>query len=194
MGFLSDSVEADLSALLMAAQREDGRGSATDKIIRRFEPLVARIGYRLAGGRPDREDVENAARLGLLQAVRRHRGDVAGFPSYAKKFAEGSAGRELRHWAPPVDTRLTPLGSAPDCAVSPPQPSIDETFGTSGWGHGATQAAVETLSPAQQQLLSRRYIDDADLADIAGESGTTVSAVSQRLTTAHRRLRLLLAA
>ena len=46
--------------------------------------------------------------------------------------------------------------------------------------------AIAALSPTQRELLLRRYVNDLSLADIGARTGTTVSAVRQRLDTAHR--------
>lgn len=193
MGFLRSDDGAALADLISVAQAEPATDLAIIEIIRRFEPLVSRIGYRLAGNQSFREDVQNAARLGLAQAVQRHSGAVDGFPTYAKRYMTGAANRELARWLPPPEVVFTTLDAVAPC-IEGTSPSVEAFLEGDGWGHGETATAIRSLPIAQQQLLYRRYVDDAGLNELARDSDTTPAAVSQRLGTAHRRLRYLLAA
>ena len=62
------------------------------------------------------------------------------------------------------------------------------------WGDGALAAAIGRLTVSQQVIVECRYVNDEELSTIARATGTTVSAVSQRLATIHRQLELALAA
>ena len=61
-------------------------------------------------------------------------------------------------------------------------------------GGGPVARAIATLKPAQRQIAVSRYVTDASVANIAQATGTTASAVSQRLATIHRAVETALAA
>jgi DNA-directed RNA polymerase specialized sigma subunit len=194
MGFLRNYPETDLADLITEAQtrgRNDDR--AINEIVRRFERLTRKIGRQAADGRPYRADVENAARFALTRAVYRHQGNAFTFPAYARLYMTGAARREVGRWLEPDDWSVVELDEAkPHDVVA--VGGVEELADHIGWGFGDAAGVVSALDPARQRVLARRYIDDADLSTIAGEAGTSVSAISQRLSTIHRQLRPTLAA
>lgn len=190
----SISEGTDLSDLIAEAQdpgRQDDR--AIREIVSRFDPLVRKVGRTWASGKPWREDVESAARFALTKAVGRHRGSVQGFPAYAKLHMKGAAKREAARWGNPGGWFPIEFNEFEtfDRGMTT---SIEDTDDRSCWGSGETADVIAELRPDQQHLLVRRYRDLANLAEIADETGCSVSAVSQRLTTVHRRLAVALAA
>jgi RNA polymerase sigma factor (sigma-70 family) len=194
MGILRHYPDADLGDLITEAQTlRSTNDLALTEIVRRFERLTRKIGRQIADGRPYRADVENAARLALTRAVYRHDGDTCTFPAYARLYMTGAARREVSQWLEPADWSLVELDEAKPKDLKAIVP-IEELADHAGWGFGDTADIITTLDDRRQRLLTRRYIDDADLAEIATESGTSVPAVSQRLSTIHRQLRRVLAA
>ncbi len=195
MGLLRSYEEASLGDLITEAQALAGSADhrAVNEIVRRFEPLTKKIGRQTACRRVYREDVESAARFALTQAVRYHRGQPETFPAYAKKYMLGAGWREANRWRKPDERSVVELVPAEPADVNTAV-TVEEAIGHRGWGFGATADAVATLSPMQQRLLRRRYIDDADLTEIAMEAAVSVPAISQRLRTVHRRLEGALAA
>lgn len=194
MGIFCSYPEADLGDLITEAQtlgQTDDR--AITEIVRRFEGLTKKIGRQVANGRTYRADVENAARFALTRAVYRHRGETRTFPAYARLYMTGDARREIGQWLQPDDLSVVELDEAKPKDVITIVP-IEELADQAGWGSGDTADVITTLDQGRQRLLRRRYIDDADLATIAAEAGTSVSAISQRLSTIHRQLRSVLAA
>jgi DNA-directed RNA polymerase specialized sigma subunit len=193
MGILRYYAEADLGDLITQAQTlgsSDGR--AITEIVGRFEGLTRKIGRQVADGRAYRPDVENAARFGLTQAVCRHRGDTRIFPAYARLYMTGAARREVGRWLEPVGCSPVELDEAKPKDVMTVVPVED--LANPVWGFGDTADVITSLDEGRRRLLTRRYVEDADLATIASEAGTSVSAVSQRLSTIHRQLRPVLAA
>jgi DNA-directed RNA polymerase specialized sigma subunit len=194
MGVLHNYPDTDLGDLITEAQargRNDDR--AINEIVRRFERLARKIGRQLADGRSYRADVENAARFALTRAVYRHQGNAVTFPAYARLYMTGAGRREVGRWLEPDDWSVVELDEAtPYDAVT--TGAVEEMVDEIGWGFGDTADVISTLGEARQRVLTRRYIDDADLATIAGEAGKSVSAISQRLSTIHRQLRPVLAA
>jgi RNA polymerase sigma factor (sigma-70 family) len=76
--------------LLDAAQRGD-RG-AQEELVRRYEPLVQRIAWRLRlPPGCEREDLAQEARIGLLAAVRAWRPERGPFPAFADRCATNQA-------------------------------------------------------------------------------------------------------
>jgi len=187
--------QRDLSDLIREAQAAGPDDQAAiGEIIRRFEPLTRKLGRGLAASGAYRDDIENAARLALTRAVGRHKGAIETFPAYAKRYMTGAARRELGQWLPPTGYALVALDELSAITTMPKVVPVEDLADHHGFGHGDTADAIVMLEPARRHLLRRRHIDDAELAEIAAECGTSVPAVSQRLCTIHRRLHAKLAA
>jgi RNA polymerase sporulation-specific sigma factor len=76
--------------LLDAAQRGDPR--AQEELLRRYEPLVQRVAWKLRLPRGcDREDLAQEARVGLLAAIRAWRPGRGPFPAFADRCATNQA-------------------------------------------------------------------------------------------------------
>lgn len=168
---------------LLSQARIDPQGRAMTELIRRYEPLTHKIARTITGCRETQEDIRNEARLGLFQAVLRHTPGLPGFATYAELTMRGAAIRWMRAWTSlPADSL--------DGAEEPVAP---ETVVTD-WGDGELADVVRMLPVRQQELLSMRYIEDAELATIADLRSVSESAISQQLRTVHRKLVLHLAA
>lgn len=191
MGFLHYR-ERRLPDLISEAQAQ-ADGPAIRELLRRFEPLTKSLGQKLAEGRTHREDIESAARFALVRAVTRHHGNVDTFPGYAKRYMSGAALRELQRWSMPVNWSHCQL-DAVDPVALPTAPAVDDRPDLDGFGEGPLSSAIRQLRPEQQILLARRYVDDATLSEIAADHSISVSAISQRLDTAHRAVERAVAA
>jgi RNA polymerase sporulation-specific sigma factor len=76
--------------LLRAAQRGDL--GAQEELVRRYEPLVQRVVWRLRLPRGcDREDLAQEARVGLLAAIRAWRSERGPFPAFADRCVTNQA-------------------------------------------------------------------------------------------------------
>jgi len=76
--------------LLEAAQRGDRL--AQEELVRRYEPLVQRIVWRLRlPPRCEREDLAQEARLGLIAAIRAWRPERGPFPAFADRCVSNQA-------------------------------------------------------------------------------------------------------
>jgi RNA polymerase sigma factor (sigma-70 family) len=161
-----------------------------NEIIRRFDTKARQIAVAVCRREANHCDVANAARLALVRAVRRHCVEQRGFTSYAVKFMIGAARRESRRVAYPREICFP----GPDVAlVIDHKPSVLRltAYGSTdqgGWDAGRIAKIIASLPQPQQTLLAERYIHDMDLVGIARLHGSSVSAVSQRLATIHRRL------
>jgi len=181
MGVLLSS-EATLEALIVEAQADPSNDSrAMTALLGRFESLAQRIGSRAAFTPSTRDDAINGARWGLVLAVRAHTTGTAGFPNFAKTYMRGESLR--RAWAV-TDAQATPTD---DLRILDP---VSEEDGMSATNIELSLAAtIALLTPSQREIVVRRYIDDEPLTTIASDLGVTISAVSQRLGTIHKRLR-----
>jgi RNA polymerase sigma factor (sigma-70 family) len=191
MGSLTCKTDsAPLPALIALAQADEHDDTdAMNAILRRYEPMTKKIASVLTTTNRDcYDDVANACRIGLVRAVRRHDPSRAGFTAYAQRFMRGAALRELHYWS---DTKTLPT-SDPNAADPAGGAVADERLAP--WGSGLIAELMANLSPEQQRIAALRYRLDASLAAIAGETGTSVPAVSQRLRTIHRKVELALAA
>lgn len=192
----------DLQSLLEEAQSEPGDdSSAMNEIVRRFESLAQKIARSLTSDDFLREDLTNEARMALVKAVRRHDSGRPTFPAFAQIYMRGAAMRELRLWTRPNgETDETPPGISPraiDVAEHLPlgDPLEDEVIARlAPWGEGRTAEVIESLDEHRLKLLTLRYIEDAPLTAIADDAEVSVSAISQRFVTIHRRIEAALAA
>jgi len=76
--------------LLEAAQR--GELGAQEELVRRYEPLVQRVVWKLRLPRGcDRDDLAQEARVGLLAAIRAWRPERGPFPAFADRCATNQA-------------------------------------------------------------------------------------------------------
>jgi RNA polymerase sigma factor (sigma-70 family) len=178
-----------LDFLLRKAQASDLNDTvAMNEIVRRFEPLADRLAKRATKNKTLQEDLRNAARLALVRAVRRHDLDRAGFPAYAEFYMRGAVNRVHQRWLPPLPEEIE--GLAPEPASGEEGPDVAEVVEgrLAPWGDGDVAAVLAGLSPTQHQIVVMRYVEDAPLERIAEVTGTSCSAVSQRIATVHRRI------
>jgi RNA polymerase sigma factor (sigma-70 family) len=193
---------AKLQGLLENAQSEPEDDSpAMNEIVRRFEGLTQKIARSLTADAFLQDDLANEARIALVTAVRRHDSSRPTFPAFAQIYMRGAAIRELGLWsrtsgktdeAPPQ----VPL-EANDLTEHLPvadQPEEEVLAQLAPWGDGQAAEVIESLDEPRLHILRLRYVEDAPLAVIADDSEASVSAISQRLDTNHRRIETALAA
>jgi RNA polymerase sigma factor (sigma-70 family) len=189
--FVNRTVGIELSGLIADAQSHSSDDTpAMNEIIRRFERLAQRLARSLTSSLDLRDDLANAARVGLVRAVRRHDQHRPGFPAYAETYMRGAALREYHSWIMPE----VPSGDDLPSVEAPESVHDQVADRLAPWGAGEVATAIGTLKPAQRRIVEARYISDAPLSSIAQATGTTVSAVSQRLSTVHRAVETALAA
>jgi RNA polymerase sigma factor (sigma-70 family) len=181
----SQLTNADLADLITAAQIDEHDNSpAMNEIIRRFDRRARHIAAAVCLREADRDDVADVARFALVRAVRGHDVSRQGFVTYAAAFMTGAARRESMRLAYPAEACL----DGADLAAAIDNPKKHQMSLDVSWGSGRLGKVIVDLPAPQQQILSERYIQDLDLAQIAQRHGSSVSAVSQRLGTAHKRI------
>lgn len=183
---------ASLNDLVSAAQALDQDNTPPmNEIISRFDGY-ARYVARASSACPYQQDeLANAARLALVQAVRNHDLRPRGFPAFATRYMRGAALREVqRVRRPEHEVSLEAVGEPSEEAGA----AEEDAVLAGPWGDGQIASAVATLTPGQREIARLRYVEDASLAHIAAIMGTSSSAVSQRLTTIHRAVATAVAA
>ena len=178
---------------LVAEAQADPRDDspAMNEVVRRFHHLATKTARSLTDCPHLGQDLANAALLAVVKATRRHTIATNGFVAFVTRYMTGAALRERRAWS--VSTRVDAASDDLLEAEMSPMPPFDETVDLGGpWD--ATYDAVASLNERQQRLVALRYAADLPLADIAQIEGTSVSAVSQRLVTAHRAIEAVIAA
>jgi RNA polymerase sigma factor (sigma-70 family) len=195
MGFLllQHPRRRDLATLL--AQAKTAASDDTPEmaeIIRRFEGLAVNIVAGIGPADQLWDDLLNAARMGLVSAVRHHDGRPQ-FPGLAKFYMRGAALRELARWTVPESAHSNDLDELHAGRARPDEiESSDDRL--SPWGAGPVAEAVASLGRDQMNLIDLRYRHDLPVVEIAAAVGTSGPAVSQRLATIHRRVALAIAA
>jgi RNA polymerase sigma factor (sigma-70 family) len=189
MGFVfKNNASASLEQLLDDAKADDADNTpAMAEILGRFERLALGLASSISGADNFRDDLANAARIGLVQAVRHHDPERGSFPGLAKVYMRGAALRERARW-------IVPETAVPDVAErvgtrSHGSDLADETNDRlAPWGGSSVASAMAEMSAEQRTIAELRYIDDAPIKEIAARLGTSGPAVSQRLGTIHRRV------
>lgn len=191
--FVNRTIRADLDELIADAQSHSSDDTPSmNEIITRFEGLTMRLSRLMTRSLDLRDDLANAARIALVQAVRHHDRSRAGFPAYAEKYMRGAVLREHQKWMLPETPHAEMVEVAAQAPEVDPHEQILDQLAL--WGSGPAAAAIDQLDPSQQQIVTLRYAEDASIASIAKLVGTTSSAVSQRLATIHRAVAHALAA
>jgi RNA polymerase sigma factor (sigma-70 family) len=172
-----------LISIAQAASTDDTW--AMNQIICRFKPLARRLARATGANSSLRDDLENAAYVALVTAVRRHNLKRIGFPAFAKTYMGGAVWREYGRWVPEQGlAEGEPAPIEPKPALEGVEEAVHERLAP--WDRDDLARAISDLSSSQRHLVIRRYVEDAPLALIAAEAGTSSSAVSQRLSTVHR--------
>jgi RNA polymerase sigma factor (sigma-70 family) len=191
--FKHPNARISLDDLLAAAKSAKSCDTpAMAEILHRFEGLAIKLAGAIDA--PDHlfDDLINAARMGLVNAVRHHDGRP-GFPAFAKMYMQGAARRELGRWIVPEDARTNDLDDLHDHHVERDEmQAVDDRLAP--WGGGTIAELVRGLDDDRRNVIELRYRWDMPVKEIAALVGTSGPAVSQRLATIHRSAERALAA
>lgn len=192
---------AELGDLVATAQAKPSDDSPEmNEILRRFVRLAERIARDQSRCPHTQAELVNESLRATVGAVRAHRLDTPGFPSYVESFMRGAAHRLARRLlATRVDAHGQPIVSltseiAETWSVHPDSVHDQAISSTSPWGDGPLVDVIERLPADQRSLLTLVHCHGYKVKDIAARDGVSSSAVSQRLGTANRSVhRALLA-
>jgi DNA-directed RNA polymerase specialized sigma24 family protein len=179
MGSLSVwAADATLEELVAAAKDEGGNDSvAMNEIVRRFEPKALKLASFLSKDYHLQQYIANAARYGVVMAVRAHTSGTPGVAAYIATTMRGEAYRaidrntESHETVKPIESPVwtTTRNVVEDTTI------VDTDLGL----------ITQDLSVEQRSLVLKRYIIGESVSNIANDAGTSVSAVSQRFKTVH---------
>jgi RNA polymerase sigma factor (sigma-70 family) len=177
-----------LGGLLKVAQADAADDSlAMNDLVRRFRFLAKKLARGTGAPSHMLDDIEGAALLALVAAVRNHDSARPGFPAYARIYMKGAVLREYQRLLSPegITVTPTPLEMATELPRREDEAVLDRLEPLGG---DALAGLIAQMPPRQRRLLGRRYVEDEPLAMIAAEDGTSASAVSQRLGTAYKHV------
>lgn len=181
MGFSYALSELSLDDLVAAAQAKTADNTEEmAEILRRFDGSVRKVARFYTTDWDMQNDAAQAARVGLVKAVRAHKPGTTGFTTYAWRFMKGAALRAVKSMQTP-ETVVDPIEYAwPD---QPPRDSApDTTF--------EILDLMAALTPEQETIAKAHYIADMSFKDISLQLGISQPAVTQRFSTIHRTLRI----
>jgi DNA-directed RNA polymerase specialized sigma24 family protein len=171
------AAEAALEELVEAAKAEESDDSvAMNEIVRRFEPKALKLASFVSKDHHLRPDVANAARYGVVAAVRAHTAGTPGVAAYIAMTMRGEAYRALgrnsedHETVMPIESPVWTRNVVEDTTV------LDTDLGL----------MTQDLSVGQRSLVLKRYVIGDSVSDIATDAGTSVSAISQRFKTVHK--------
>lgn len=173
------AAEATLEELVEAAKAEDGsNGVAMNEIVRRFEPKALQLASFLTKDYHLQQDIANAARYGVVMAVRAHKSGTAGVAAYIAMTMRGEAYRAVG--------RNTEERETVKAAESPVWTGTRHILEETTVVDTDLGLMTQDLSVDQRNLVLQRYVIGDSVSDIAADAGTSVSAISQRFKTVHR--------
>ena len=166
-----------------------GDPNAFDEVVRRFQPQIARLAYRLLGwrSRTEVEDVVQEVFLAALTHCRRFRGQSS-LATWLTAITLNKCRSHQRRWR--VALRLFVRSRHEDesdatARPSPDAPALAETS-------AAVRRAVQSLPQKDREAIVLRYFENLSAAEIAALTGASRSAVEVRLHRARARLADLL--
>jgi RNA polymerase sigma-H factor len=192
--------------LLEAAQRGDL--GAQEELVRRYEPLVQRVAWKLRLPRGcDREDLAQEARVGLLAAIRAWRPDRGPFPAFADRCVTNQALLALKAACACKHQVLTlalsldaPLDGSADRADAPHAPTLLDTLAAPRDMRADPEArlmvreqltsvlrALPALTPSERAGLAMA-LNGQSYTRLASTLGGTPKAASQAAYRARRKL------
>ena len=188
--------DLDAAALAYAA-RIDGlpperRGEARDDLVRFALPFAGRLARRYRGRGEPLEDLEQVARLGLVNAVDRYDPERGSFTAYAAITIVGEIKRHFRDrtWGVHVPRRLRDLilevGQATSALTSELSraPTVAELSARLETPQEEILAALESAAGYSPASLNAPVGGEssAEFGDLVGESDNALESVDDRVT------------
>lgn len=148
-------------------------------MLSRLRPLTVQVGYRFFGNRNDAEDVAQDALLRLwtyCEQLDAERNMEALAIMVAKNICVEKYKRKQIGIAEANQDIEAGEGYAADGGIRAQETKM------------LIDTAIKSLSPRQQQLVRRRYIEDHSAEEIAAETGIPKPSVKSMLSTAKSKL------
>ncbi|WFE66276.1 SigB/SigF/SigG family RNA polymerase sigma factor [Micromonospora sp. WMMD714] len=188
--------DLDAAALAYAARiaglPPERRGEAREDLVRFALPFAGRLARRYRGRGEPLEDLEQVARLGLVNAVDRYDPERGSFTAYAAITIVGEIKRHFRDrtWGVHVPRRLRDLilevGQATSALTSELSraPSVAELAARLETPEEEILAALESAAGYSPASLNAPVGGEssAEFGDLVGESDTDLESVDDRVT------------
>jgi RNA polymerase sigma-70 factor (ECF subfamily) len=175
--------------LLLAASR-GGDAAALEALIVRHQPRVYRFGLKMCRNAEDAADVVQETFAAMARTVRGFRGD-ASVPTWLYTIARSFClkKRRRRRFAPARTESLEAARAErlPDQAPDPERTAAREEVAS------ALSHAIDSLEPAQREVLVLRDVEGLSASEVAGVLRLTVPAVKSRLHRARLTVRARMA-
>lgn len=157
----------------------DGDGVAYERIVRRYEPQVARQMWRFGRDHATQEELTQEVFVQVYFSLSRFRGD-APLLHWIRRIATRVG---YRHWKRrDREPNLAPLSDA-DGAVTK-QDDLDPK-----WAAEALDRLLSRLKPAGRLVMTLMYLDGLTVKEIAERTGWTRAMVKMRAYRARKKLR-----
>ncbi len=167
---------------LLVLQCQEGNDNALETLIKRWQPRLSRLAWRLTAHREAAADIVQDAWLAIVRGLNRL-DDPARFRAWAYRIVSNKCAdwtrRRILHRSVTKD-----LQDAAASASGDPSNEAD----SAGEVHRMRDALME-LPDEQRAILSLHYLDDMSVAQIARVLGVPVGTVKSRLHHARNRLK-----
>ena len=171
----------DIQDELLVLQCQEGDAEALGTLVRRWQPRLGRLAWRLTGEREAARDIVQEAWLAIVRGLSRL-DDPARFRSWAyrivrnkctdwtrRRVVHRAAAKDLQEAATTCDPRTPPTDSVSDVA--------------------RLREALSELPAEQRAILSLHYLDGMPVAEIARVLDVPTGTVKSRLYYARDRLK-----
>ena len=172
----------DIQDELLVLQCQDGDGEAMKTLIRRWQPRLGRLAWRLTGEREAARDIVQDAWLAIVRGLRRL-DDPARFRSWAYRIV----GNKCADW---TRRRIVHRAAADKLRDTVESASGDPSNRAAAASEvDRLRAALRTLPDEQRAILSLHYLDGMGVSEIAGVLSVPRGTVKSRLHHARSRLK-----
>lgn len=173
---MSASLARSLDCYLVAAARA-GDVKAREDLVRRWNPKLAGLAWRLLGERSLVEDAVQDAWIDILKGLPRLQASEA-FPAFAFRIVQRRCARLIRS-----RQSERKLAEALAAAPEPGTPDLDREADGEG-----VKRALQTLPRPQQAALWLFYLEEMSVAEIAVVLDVPTGTVKTRLMHGRRKL------
>jgi RNA polymerase sigma-70 factor (ECF subfamily) len=168
-----------LSDELLVLRCQEGDVQAFEALVARWQERLWRHAWRLTGNENTAWDVLQETWIGISRGLRRL-ADAAAFPAWAYQIAS----HKCRDWVRRERRRREAMDLYSENAGRQEHPSAHANQQGAG-----LKEALEQLSGPDRAVLSLRYEEQFDTAEIAGILGVPEGTAKSRLFYARQRLR-----
>jgi RNA polymerase sigma-70 factor, ECF subfamily len=164
---------------LLVLRCQEGDADAFELLVGRWQRRLWRHAWRLTGDETAAWDVMQETWIGISGGLRRLK-DASAFPAWAYRIVSNKCRDSIRHQRRQREAQDT---------YTEWMRREDRETATTEERHGNLRDALDQLSGPDRAVLSLRYEEDFDTAEIAGILGIPEGTVKSRLFYARGRLR-----